>query len=93
MAVLAPGPRLAERQKNHADPLALATVYIAEARQTGDTGFYTLADDAISCALDRDPDNADATRLQAHVKLQFHQFKAVETLMEARVNDNPGWMD
>lgn len=93
MAVLAPGPRLAERQKHPADPLALATVYIAEARQTGDTGFYTLADDAITCALDRDPGNADATRLQAHVKLQFHQFKAVETLMEARLGDNPGWMD
>lgn len=92
MAVLAPGPRSADRARTKV-PLELATIFVDEARQTGDSGFYTLADDALSCALERDPGDRDATRLRAHVHLQFHRFAEVEQAMAAVVAQDPGWLD
>ena len=90
----AAGPLAGPRQAAGNDPLALARLFIREARQTGDAGFYTLASGAIDCALARDSASAEARRLHAHVALQFHDFAAVEA-EAGRLVALPGatWLD
>ena len=89
-----PGPLAAEREKAAGAPLAIARLHVREARLTGDPGFYTLADMALRCALDANPDDLEAQRLEAHVQLQFHRFAAVEATAAA-LTARPGasWMD
>lgn len=81
MSAKAPGPLADERAKT-TDPLALAKIFVREAHQTADPGFYTLAEAATSCALSRKPEDLEARRTRAFVWYQFHRFKDVET--EAR---------
>jgi tetratricopeptide (TPR) repeat protein len=76
----AKGPMEVERRTAGDKPVAVAELFIREARISGDAGFYTLADTALSCALARKPDDAAARRLQAHVWIQFHRFAEVEAL-------------
>jgi len=77
LSAKAPGP-LAEERAKTADPLALAKLFVREAHQTADPGFYTLAEAATTCALSRKPEDLDARRTRAFVWYQFHRFKDVE---------------
>ncbi len=90
----AAGPLAADRLAAAGDALALARLFIREARQTTDPGFYTLAAGALDCALERDAADRDARRLRAHVELQFHNFAAVE-VEATRLVAMPGatWLD
>lgn len=90
----AAGPLADSRKAAANDPLALARLFIREARQTGDAGFYTLASGALDCALARDSASGEARRLHAHVALQFHDFAAVEA-EATRLVALPGatWLD
>jgi tetratricopeptide (TPR) repeat protein len=63
------------------EPLRIAELRIAEARLTGDPGFYTLADTAVACALARDPSDAVAIRQRANLLNQFHRFAEAEALI------------
>jgi tetratricopeptide (TPR) repeat protein len=75
-------------------PLALAELFVREARLTGDPGFYTLADTALTCALSRAPDDLEAERLRAHVWIQFHRFAEVEVLAQRlAAAEGAGWFD
>lgn len=90
-AVDAPGPLLAERRAV-ADPAARARVYVREARQTGDVGFYALADQALQCALARAPEEEELVVLRAHVRLQGHHFAEVEATLRPRLGPEASWL-
>lgn len=92
MRAPAAGPLAAEVAAASA-PLDIAELRVREARLTGDPGFYTLADQAVSCALARDPADLLARRAQAHVWLQFHRFAQVEALAQALVAEAGGAAD
>lgn len=87
----APGPLAKEAETR--DPVLLAQVRIREARLTGDPGFDTLAELALSCALARDPDNVEARRWMGHVELQFHRFAAAGTRMADLFAETGHWRD
>ena len=84
IAARTPGPLADERSKT-TDPLALAKLFVREAHQTADPGFYTLAEAATTCALSRKPDDLEARRTRAFVWYQFHRFKDVESEARALV--------
>lgn len=52
----------------------LATIYIKKARETGDFSLNTKADTAVNRALDIEPQNVLARKLQASLSLTFHRF-------------------
>lgn len=52
----------------------LAAIYIRKARETGDFGLNSNAETAVKKALEIDPANADARKLQASLQLTFHRF-------------------
>lgn len=74
-------------------PVALASLRIREARLTGDPGFYTLAQAAADCALERDPADVAARRARTHVLIQFHEFAAAEAEATALVAETGAWED
>jgi tetratricopeptide (TPR) repeat protein len=92
-AAVAPGPLQSERQAVGDDALALARLHVKEARLTSDPGFYTLAESALRCRLERAPDDREARRLLAHVLLQFHQFADVERDARMLAEHDATWLD
>lgn len=92
MAAPASGPLSAERAQVAADPLALARLHIREARITGDAGFYTLAETALDCGLERDPAGVETRELRAHVLLQFHRFAEAEAEARAISATHDTWL-
>lgn len=90
----AAGPLASERHAAAGKAVDLARLFIREARQTSDPGFYTLAAGALDCAVTRNADDREALRLRAHVELQFHNFAAVE-VEAARLVAMPDatWLD
>ena len=53
----------------------LAIAYIREARKSGDFSLNSKAETAINRALEIEPNNYDAQRLQASLLLTFHKFQ------------------
>ncbi|CAN5347569.1 tetratricopeptide repeat protein [soil metagenome] len=53
----------------------LAIAYIREARKSGDFSLNSKAETAVNRALEIEPDNYDAQRLQASLLLTFHKFQ------------------
>ncbi len=86
----APGPLAAEAAAT-TDAYALAQLRLREARLSGDPGFYTLADAALSCAAERSPDDPEVTALRAHVLTQFHRFREAEELLVPLVARTGAW--
>jgi hypothetical protein len=64
LAAKTPGPLAAERASAGDDPLKVGQLYFEEGRRTSDAGFYTLAEAAATCALERDPESVPAQRLR-----------------------------
>ncbi|MDQ3801617.1 MAG: hypothetical protein M3384_19515, partial [Acidobacteriota bacterium] len=52
----------------------LATAYIQAARETGDFSLNSKAENAVSRALEIEPENASAQKLRASLHLTFHRF-------------------
>jgi len=70
--------------------LQIATIYITEARITGEHPYYYPAIDKIlDGALIIDPVNYDATILKASVKLSQHKFEEAKALAEKARDINP----
>jgi tetratricopeptide (TPR) repeat protein len=70
--------------------LQIATIYITEARITGEHPYYYPAIDKIlNGALQVDPNNYDATILKASVKLSQHKFTEAKDLAEKAKAINP----
>ncbi|HEX8334407.1 MAG TPA: tetratricopeptide repeat protein [Segetibacter sp.] len=70
--------------------LQIATIYITEARITGEHPYYYPAIDKIlNGALLVDPNNYDATILKASVKLSQHKFTEAKELAEKAKAINP----
>jgi tetratricopeptide (TPR) repeat protein len=90
--VEAGGPLSAEAAAA-AEPVALAHVRIREARRTLDPGFYTLAEQALRCALGTAPDDPEARRWLGHVQLQFHRFADAEATLRPLVAQTDHWRD
>ncbi len=53
----------------------LAIAYIREARKSGDFSLNSKAETSVNRALELEPDNYDAQRLQASLLLTFHKFQ------------------
>lgn len=92
MAAPAPGPLAADRERHADDPFAIAETFIREARISGDPGFYTLAESAADCALERTPAHAAAQELRIHLLIQFHHFAEAEVAARALVDTNDTWL-
>jgi len=60
----------------------LAAAFMQKARETSDFGFNARADAALRRALEVDPGNYDAIKLQAKLLLSYHHFR--EALIESR---------
>ena len=75
-------------EKSPDSPLAyvnLATVLMKEARKTGDFSLTVKAQDAVSRALELDPGDVPARKLEASLHLANHRFsKAVEAANKLR---------
>jgi tetratricopeptide (TPR) repeat protein len=70
--------------------LQIATIYITEARITGEHPYYYPAIDKIlDGALKIEPDNYDANILKASVKLSQHKFPEAKELAEKAKSINP----
>ncbi len=54
---------------------SLAIAYIREARKSGDFSLNSKAETAVNRALEIEPENYDAQRLQASLLLTFHKFQ------------------
>jgi tetratricopeptide (TPR) repeat protein len=80
-------------EKNPSDVksrLQIATIYITEARITGEHPYYYPAIDKIlNGVLSIDPNNYDATILKASVKLSQHKFPEAKQLAEKARDINP----
>ncbi len=70
----------------------LAIVYIRRARETGDFSLNSKAQTAVSRALEIQPDNYDAKKLEASLLLTFHRFqealKAATELQQTHPQDS-----
>ncbi|MCA9494196.1 MAG: tetratricopeptide repeat protein, partial [Myxococcales bacterium] len=86
----AAGPLSAETSATD-DPFALASLRLREARLTGDPGFYTLADLALTCASEGRPDDPEVRALQAHVLTQFHRFAEAEAILAPLAATTGSW--
>ncbi|MGC2236747.1 MAG: tetratricopeptide repeat protein [Pyrinomonadaceae bacterium] len=53
----------------------LSTVYIKKARETGDFSLNTKAETAVNRALEIEPQDVPARKLQASLNLTFHRFQ------------------
>ncbi len=53
----------------------LAVIYIKRARTSGDFSLYSKAEAAVAKALETDPANVTARKLNASLLLTFHRFK------------------
>lgn len=81
---------IARNQSDIKSRLQIATIYLAEARITGEHPYYyPAADQIIDGALYLDPQNFDALVLKASVKLSQHQFAEARALAEKARAVNP----
>src|SRR5215208_4423374 len=55
--------------------VALASAYLQKARETGDPGFYSRADELLRAALARRPGDPDALVASAGLALSRHDFR------------------
>lgn len=67
----------------------LAVVYIRKARETGDFSLNTKAEFAVKKALEIEPANASARKLQASLYLTFHKFQEALKLGTELQKDYP----
>jgi len=67
----------------------LASVYIKNARKTGDFDIYRSADNAIDRALELKPDDGSARRLKASLHLTFHRFTEALALGKELQTESP----
>lgn len=63
------------------------------ARQTSDTGYYTLALESARCMSEQQPDQVDSLVLQAHILNNLHRFKAAQFLAEQAVTKRGQWFE
>jgi tetratricopeptide (TPR) repeat protein len=70
----------------------IAADFIRKARETGDFGLNTNAENAVKKALEIEPENWDSQKLQASLHLTFHRFdealKLGKTLQQSSPNDS-----
>jgi tetratricopeptide (TPR) repeat protein len=68
-------------------------LYFEEGRRTSDAGFYTLAESAATCALERDPESVPAQRLRLDTWEEFHRFADVAQGSAELVGKTAAWED
>ena len=90
MRAPAPGPRAKEVAAALDTPVRVAELRIEEARMTGDVGFYSLAEQALTCSGAQTP---EADRLRAHIAIQFHQFAEAEGIASRLAESQGSMMD
>jgi tetratricopeptide (TPR) repeat protein len=70
----------------------IAADFIRKARETGDFGLNTNAENAVKKALEIEPENWDSQKLQSSLHLTFHRFdealKLGKTLQQSSPNDS-----
>lgn len=67
----------------------LGDAYIQKARETGDLSYLTLAEKALSKALEINPDNAGAARHRAYLFSTRHEFHAAAAQAIKAIELNP----
>lgn len=67
----------------------LAAAYMQKARETGDFGYNARAEEALKRSFLAEPDNHEATRLQAYLLLAFHRFGQALTVAQRAVIQLP----
>lgn len=93
MRTPAPGPKAQEIAQKLDLPLDVARLRVEEARLTGDPGFYSLAEQALDCAMKADPTAPEVLRLRAHVLVQFHQFADAQAILVPLAAQTDNWQD
>ncbi len=63
----------------------LGWLFVAKARETYDSGFYTLAEQCALAIEDRQPHSAEAVLLRGHALHSQHRFKEAEALAQELV--------
>ena len=71
----------------------LGWALIEKARDTRDTGFYVLAEQAALCMDSHTPDSAEALLLRGHVLHNLHRFREAEVLARRLVEQRGLWFD
>lgn len=67
----------------------LASAYMQKARETGDFGYNARAEEALKRSFQIEPENHDATRLQAYLLLSFHRFGEALPVAQRAVAQSP----
>lgn len=71
----------------------LGWAYVAKARETRDSGYYTLAEQTALCMTFQQPDRVDTLLLHGHVMHNLHRFDEAEKLARRLVEARGLWMD
>lgn len=67
----------------------LASAYMQKARETGDFGYNARAEEALKHSFQAEPDNHEATRLQAYLLLSYHRFGEALPVAQRAVAQSP----
>jgi len=71
----------------------LGWAFVEKARETRDTGYYKLAEQAALCIENQVPDSAESLLLHGHVLHNLHRFKEAEELARRLVRQRGLWFD
>lgn len=80
---------IAERPEKADGYNLLASAYMQKARETGDFGFNSRAEAALTRSLESEPDNYDAVKLRAKLLLTYHRFAEALEVAERALSIRP----
>ena len=69
--------------------LQLATIFMSEARVTGDSYYHQASIEVLDQVLKTDPNNFEANTYKASVAMSLHQFGEAKKLAEKAMKTNP----
>jgi tetratricopeptide (TPR) repeat protein len=75
-SIAAASEAIRDKPKAFAGYNLLATALLLRARETGDTSFYTQAEDEVEKSLEIAPNNFETQRIQASIFLGEHEYSA-----------------
>ena len=81
--------KIAAKPQDTKPRIQLATIYMAEARITGDSYYHQAAVKLLNSVLEIEPNNLEANTFKASVAMSLHQFGQARTIAQKALQLNP----